>query len=235
VSRSWDELVAAGRALVDEDALRPWRYGDLALEAAPIGGGKRADKLAKWAAEVGWDRLDRSMDTLINYRGVAAAWPAERRVDASWTAHQRLASHPERFELIKPGMTVDEAERLVAKRREEPRQETTEEPPAEPVPAEPRPGQPPEEQPVPEEQPAEEPAEEEPDEEEREQARTYARFARLLNSARDKLATGRAVLDTAAEVAPDDLAHYAVEQAIEDVKRMESRLAKLARTARRVA
>jgi hypothetical protein len=46
---------------------------------------------------------------LKSYREVARAWPSAQRVAASWTAHRTLKNMTERFEIIRPGMTLREA------------------------------------------------------------------------------------------------------------------------------
>jgi hypothetical protein len=49
-------------------------------------------------------------NSLKSYRDVARAWPVDRRVEASWTTHRTLAKSADRFDLIKPNMTLREAQ-----------------------------------------------------------------------------------------------------------------------------
>lgn len=66
-------------------------------------------------------RLDRkiandlSHSKLRSYRDVAVAWPPESRVDASWTTHRTLFRHAKRFDLIRPRMTLREAQEIIGK------------------------------------------------------------------------------------------------------------------------
>jgi hypothetical protein len=106
-SRRWNELVAEGRRLVKQEGEARFALGDRALEIAPMGDdGVRngsTEKLWRYAQEI-----DVEPATLQEYRRIAHAWPATRRLVASvsWSAHQVLAGHKDRFELIQPKMTV---------------------------------------------------------------------------------------------------------------------------------
>ena len=52
-------------------------------------------------------------------RTVALAWPEEKRLpDVSFTVHAELASEPNRFELIRPGLTKRQARVLAGKKPE---------------------------------------------------------------------------------------------------------------------
>ncbi|MBA2706870.1 MAG: hypothetical protein H0U59_03590 [Gemmatimonadaceae bacterium] len=74
-----------------------WGLGDLLLEVPePL--------VARVAGELG-----KSESEFRRYREVASRWPADRRVQASWSAHRDLKDHDDRFELIHPDMTVREA------------------------------------------------------------------------------------------------------------------------------
>lgn len=52
---------------------------------------------------------------LKSYRDVAEAWPAERRVAASWTAHRTLKGEANRFDIIHAGMTLRQAQKAIGK------------------------------------------------------------------------------------------------------------------------
>ncbi|MFD7015370.1 DUF6192 family protein [Streptomyces sp. NPDC059928] len=73
--------------------------GDLTLDVAPLNDplAQLGGKLTGFAEAIGI-----SPDALSRYRHVAAAWPETRRCpEASWSVHAILASHPDRFELVK--------------------------------------------------------------------------------------------------------------------------------------
>ena len=96
-------LIDQGRKLLASDWANAWSWGDLALEVEPIGrdvkGPNRTKKgnLLEFA-----ELLEVNFGTLGVQRSIANSWPTERRrVDVSWSIHQRLAGHPDRFELIK--------------------------------------------------------------------------------------------------------------------------------------
>lgn len=67
--------------------------------------------IGKFASEVG-----ASESELRRYRDVAERWPIECRVAASWSAHRDLKDVADRFEKIRPGMTVREAAEAAGKK-----------------------------------------------------------------------------------------------------------------------
>ncbi|WP_159058812.1 DUF6192 family protein [Streptomyces caeruleatus] len=71
--------------------------GDLALGLVPLNAPFTGRRLSKYAESVGL-----TPKAMNQYRRVAAAWPAaRRRHDACWSVHALLASHPDRFDLVK--------------------------------------------------------------------------------------------------------------------------------------
>lgn len=111
-------LVAEGRALLQQEGNLNWRWGDLVLRVMPPGSADRGT-LVEWAEEIGWLETGRTITTLLTFRTVALAWPPERRLEGmSFTVHAELAALPERFEVIKPGMTKRQA-RIVAGKKPE--------------------------------------------------------------------------------------------------------------------
>src|SRR5207244_3085982 len=108
--------LSQGRALLGARPLRrdewaprgrddvKWRWGDLALDIPKA-------LLVDFARAVG-----KNVQELLRYRDVAAAWPAERRVAASWSAHRELQNIDERFDVIAPGMTERHARGVIGKR-----------------------------------------------------------------------------------------------------------------------
>ena len=111
-SPRWAELVARGKRDVAREREARFDLGDIALEIAPMGE-SHANNDAEAKLRVFAEEIGVSYDALEQYRKVAHAWPEGTRVpSASWTTHRALASHPRRFELIRPGMTSTEALRL---------------------------------------------------------------------------------------------------------------------------
>ena len=123
---SYEGLVEAGRAAREQADNMQWVEGDLALQVETLPGDERprdpetglfiedeAKTLKRYAEDIGM-----SYATLKNYRVTAAAWPSDlRRTEVSWHVHKTLSAQEDRFDLIQPGMTVREAERIVGKRR----------------------------------------------------------------------------------------------------------------------
>jgi hypothetical protein len=62
------------------------------------------------AAEIGVSEHE-----LYAVRYVSKQWPKGKRANASWEVHSILAPHPERFTLIRDGMTVAEAQAIMRK------------------------------------------------------------------------------------------------------------------------
>lgn len=104
----WAELVEQGRKLVSG---QNWQLGDLALEVATSYGEGSLDKFAK---EIGV-----AHNTLQDYRRVAQAYPEllERSHNSTWSVYRVLAALDDRHKLIKAGMTVVDARRMVEDRK----------------------------------------------------------------------------------------------------------------------
>ena len=113
----WEELVEPGRAILSAPRLgraerassgpsdEKFALGDLFLGVE--------DEQLEWLA----GRLGHNLTGagLRSYREVAAAWPPEKRVAASWTTHRTLKNAPDRFDVIKPGMTLRQAQQAIGK------------------------------------------------------------------------------------------------------------------------
>lgn len=111
-------LVAEGRALLQQEGNLNWRWGDLVSRVMPPGSADRG-ALVEWAEEIGWLETGRTITTLLTFRTVALAWPPEKRCEAvSFTVHAELAALPDRFEVIKPGMTKRQARIAAGKKPE---------------------------------------------------------------------------------------------------------------------
>lgn len=120
--RAWEELIAEGRQLDRKEGELRFAWGDWALKVAPMGtdtaNNGSAQALRRAMAEAA---VSVSYDTMREFRRVADRWPLARRLaSASWSVHQDLAAHPDRFSLVQPGMTVDQARRLVGAPRHRP-------------------------------------------------------------------------------------------------------------------
>jgi hypothetical protein len=116
--RAWEELVAEGRQLDKKEGELRFAWGDWALKVAPMGrrGAHNDSTTALQQAMVDAGVASVSFGMLLKARTVAHAWPpARRRLGAAWSVHESLAAHEDRFDLIRPGMTVDEARRLLGR------------------------------------------------------------------------------------------------------------------------
>jgi hypothetical protein len=94
-----------------------WELGDMALEIAPIGrhgvNSGAQELLTRWADEIGAEP-----ERILQARKVSARWPGGTRVPSvAWAVHRTLCGHDRRHEVIRDGMTVVEAKRLVDKYR----------------------------------------------------------------------------------------------------------------------
>lgn len=110
MSRSWEELVAEGRRLVQEETDLKWSLGDLALRVTKSYGD---DSLGKWANAIGI-----GLSSAQEYRRVASAWEKSTRVEnVAWSVHREFASRDDRVELIesRDNWTYREAVRAVGR------------------------------------------------------------------------------------------------------------------------
>lgn len=123
---SYSELVERGREARELADGVQWVEGDLALQVEALPGDERprdpetglfiedeTKQLKRYADDIGI-----TFATLKTYRLTAVAWPTTlRRAEVSWHVHKTLAAQEDRFDLIRPAMTVREAERIVTQRR----------------------------------------------------------------------------------------------------------------------
>src|SRR5262245_54834930 len=110
-------LVEEGRTLLQQEGNLNWRWADLVARVMPPGSGR--ELLVEWATAIGWLETGRTITTLLTFRTVALAWPPDQRcTGASFTAHAELAAEPNRFTLIRPGMTKRQARVLAGKKPE---------------------------------------------------------------------------------------------------------------------
>jgi hypothetical protein len=111
-------LVKEGKALLQQEGNLNWRWGDLVARVMPPHSPDRG-RLVEWAEEIGWLDTGRTLPTLLSLRTVALAWPPDKRLaDVSFTVHAELAAMPNRFELIRPGLTKRQARVLAGKKPE---------------------------------------------------------------------------------------------------------------------
>lgn len=117
MDEGWDALVERGRAFAGAPPLSraekskeglsdpKWALGDLLLNEIPI------VEIGTFAKAIG-----RPEGELRRLRDVAEKWPRDRRLAASWSAHRDLKDEPDRFDKIRPGMTVREAAQAAGKK-----------------------------------------------------------------------------------------------------------------------
>lgn len=111
-SPEWQLLVSRARSA---DTASAWEVGDAALQAAPMSTRGRSDDALRRFAE----DTEISFPKLQRYRLVSNAWPNATRVaSCSHRTHLRLASLPDRFQLIHSGMKAEEAEAIAAQRKQ---------------------------------------------------------------------------------------------------------------------
>lgn len=118
---TYDELVAAGRAVVRERDGTNWKAGDLALRVESLSESDRAamathggeSPLQRYAKDIGANH-----SSLRSWRDTSVAWPLDRRRSSSrsWSTHRVLNAQPDRFELIESVATRAEAEKIVRER-----------------------------------------------------------------------------------------------------------------------
>lgn len=125
LTMSYDALVEAGREARHQADNVQWTEGDLALQVEHLQATERprdpetgafiedeAKALKRYAGDIGM-----GYSTLKNYRATASAWPPDRRLSgASFEAHRVLNAQEDRFDLLRPEMSVREAEDIVRKR-----------------------------------------------------------------------------------------------------------------------
>lgn len=108
----WSEKVEPGRAILSAPRLGR-------AQQAALGPTDHKFALGDLLSDVEDDELEQLADALgdnltaanlKSYREVARAWPPDQRVGASWTVHRTLKNLANRFDVIKPGMTLREAQ-----------------------------------------------------------------------------------------------------------------------------
>lgn len=122
----YDLLVMEGREARENADNVQWTEGDLALQIEAMPADERPrdpetgafvtdeDKALKRYAQ----DIDVNYSTLQNYRGTAAAWPPSRRRDeVSFATHAALNALEDRFDVIQPGMTSRDAQKLARSRQ----------------------------------------------------------------------------------------------------------------------
>jgi hypothetical protein len=111
-------LVEEGKALLRQEGNLNWRWGDLVARVMPPNSPDRG-RLVEWAEQIGWFETGRTLPTLLSLRTVALAWPEEKRVpEVSFTVHAELSAVPNRFDLVRPGLTKRQARVLAGKKPE---------------------------------------------------------------------------------------------------------------------
>lgn len=116
---SWMKLVQKGQELYKSHEEILWAWADLLAEVAPAenhppGRNRQHSEyvpmrkiIAAFREEVG---IDRSLDTLVEWRHVGIAWPKDKRVEGcGWRAHRIIAGNPARFDILQPGMSARQA------------------------------------------------------------------------------------------------------------------------------
>jgi len=130
----YSRLVEQGKRLITKEFALQWEWGDLALRVAPIVSKPTSQKgianvkldstlsLERWLLDIGYEGAFR---TIREYRSTSFAWPKDKRVKgASWKAHNIIVSDRKRFEILKPGMTVNDT-LIAASRRPNANQQGT--------------------------------------------------------------------------------------------------------------
>lgn len=112
------QQIEKGKTLAKRQKSLSWAIGDYCLEMIPAsegGGPGNAKVQAQLDKLIQLTGLEYGVTTLDGYRLTARQWPKKRRLTtASFTTHQVLSWHPDRFKIITPGMSVHEAEMLRA-------------------------------------------------------------------------------------------------------------------------
>ena len=119
----WNSLVKRGKTLVGHQRENQWAIADLILAVTPVEMFPTGihseftvkDALRAFAREID---LDMKLGALLEYRANAIAWPPGKRcLGASWSAHRALGPHPDRFNLMRPGLTHKQATELAGRKK----------------------------------------------------------------------------------------------------------------------
>jgi hypothetical protein len=109
----YTEAVRIGKKLVLKHGNTCWETGDLMLELAPqsrdgVQTGTKAT-IEQWMVDV---ESPWAFKTLMGRRKISYQWPKGKRAKASYSVHEALAYHPDRFTLIRDDMKNAEARKL---------------------------------------------------------------------------------------------------------------------------
>ncbi|WP_214417053.1 DUF6192 family protein [Sphaerisporangium fuscum] len=101
--RRFDNLVDHAQDLVQTMTNHQFAIGDMALEIEPMRRTRMGQDDGIYASlRTFADEIGEVFDTVRGWRWVADAWPADQRCDdASYSVHRVMASHPDRFTLIR--------------------------------------------------------------------------------------------------------------------------------------
>ncbi|MFD8562966.1 DUF6192 family protein [Streptosporangium canum] len=101
--RRFDDLVDQARDMMQMTTRPQFAIGDMALEIEPMRRTHRGHDDGIYAAlRMFADEIGEVFDTVLTWRRIADAWPVDQRCDdASYTIHRVMASHPDRFTLIR--------------------------------------------------------------------------------------------------------------------------------------
>ncbi|SEG95104.1 hypothetical protein SAMN04489712_1662, partial [Thermomonospora echinospora] len=101
--RRFDTLVDRAHDMVQTMTSHQFAIGDMALEIEPIRRPRSGrDEGIHASLRLFADEIGETFDTVLTWRWVADAWPADqRRADVSYSVHRVMASHPDRFKLIR--------------------------------------------------------------------------------------------------------------------------------------
>jgi hypothetical protein len=100
-SQEWKDSINKGRELRRQELAANWEFADVLAQLPE-------SKLGEFYDDVGEGAPDPA--TMQIWRAAAMAWPSEKRVaDCSLNAHAVLAGNPDRFDLLRAGMGVEDA------------------------------------------------------------------------------------------------------------------------------
>lgn len=115
----WGESVERGRELAAAAARNRWAIADLALETFPWSNKTSSanrwtpteqvprNRMRQWIKETG---LEMSVQSLAEYRATAHGWPSASRVaGVSFSNHRLLRANPDRFSILRDGVSNSEA------------------------------------------------------------------------------------------------------------------------------
>lgn len=112
------ELVVESTDVERRGSALMWSWGDLCIEVVPEHGktayvGHVGALLDLWMDDYS---CPYSRQSIRSFRKVSRAWPRDKRKNAPWGTHHVLTPHPDRFTLIRDGMTAEGARRVLGQR-----------------------------------------------------------------------------------------------------------------------